>query len=146
MPRYVRNIDGHNQPVTISVNIDINQTIVIGDLILIDATTRKGQVGVAASATLIGIANAAITTGGTVTTADNIPVILLDSAIFRIDYIGTTKTSLVEADLYSTLFDLANKTSIDLDDTTGGMCRVVGYDNTNKTADVVFARANYALA
>lgn len=146
MPSYVRNIDGRNQPVTISVNIAASQTIEMGDLIQINATSRKGEKAVAASDTLIGIANASIATGSAVTEDDNIPVILLDGAIIRVGYVGTEKTSLAEGDLYSTLFDLADEKSIGLDDTTGGMCRVVAYDNEKNTADVVIARANYALA
>lgn len=133
-----------NLSTTVFVNIGASQTINVGDLIQIDGTTRKGVVAVAASATLIGIAEEAITTGASVTTADNIPVTLLKGQVMRIDFTGSTKTTLAETDLYSTAFDLSDKKTINLDDTTGGMCKVLAYDNTNGTADVVVADANLA--
>lgn len=135
---------GENEPTTVYVNIGANQTVAIGDLIQIDATTRKGVVGVAASTTLIGIAEKAITTGATVTSADNIPATLIRDAVFRIDYVGATKTTLAETDLYSTSFDLSDKKTMNLDDTTGGMLKVLAFDNTKKTADVVCTTANIA--
>jgi hypothetical protein len=61
------------------------------------------------------------------------------------DYTGSSKTSLADTDLVTTLFDIDNGTTIDLDDTTGGMCSVVAYDNDNDTADVIFAAANIAI-
>lgn len=146
MARFIRSqITGGNTPCTEWVNIDVSQTIVVGDLIQIDATSRLGKVAVAASTSLYGIAEKAITTGGSVTAADKIPVTLLKGAVIRMDYTTGTKTSLVDTDKYSTKFDLASKTNMSLDDTTGGMCQVLGYDNTAKTADVVIAEANLAI-
>ncbi|MNT26768.1 hypothetical protein D3C72_1623620 [compost metagenome] len=145
MARYVETIDGRNQAVTKFINIDANQTIKTGDLIQINGATGKGVVAVAASTTLIGIAQKDITTGATVTSKDNIPVTLLKSAVVRIDYTGTTKSSLAETDLYTVKFDLGSKNTVNLDDTTGGMCQVIAYDNTKKTADVVFTAASQVL-
>lgn len=143
--RYIKHIDGRNQPVVEYFNVAASQTINAGDLVQVNATSRKIEAAVAASTTLIGVAHKSITTGASVTSSDNIPVVLLKNAVFRTTYVGTTKTTLVETDLYTTKFDLSDKTAINLDDTLGGMASVLNYDNTKKTADVVFATANLAF-
>jgi hypothetical protein len=145
MATYKKSITGRNEPVTVNLNIAASQTINEGDLIQIDATSRKGEAAVVASTTLIGIAQTAITTGASVDDTDSIPVTLLEGAVIRIAYTGSTKTTLAETDLYSTSFDLSDKKTLNLDDTTGGMCKVLAFDNDNDTADVVIARANLAL-
>jgi hypothetical protein len=145
MATYKKSITGRNEPVTVNLNIAASQTITAGDLLQINATSRKGEAAVAASSALFGIAQADITTGASVTSADSIPVTLLEGAVIRIAYTGSTKTTLAETDLYSTAFDLSDKKTLNLDDTTGGMCKVLAYDNDNDTADVVIARANLAL-
>ncbi|MNH83817.1 hypothetical protein D3C73_362210 [compost metagenome] len=139
MARFIEMIDGRNQAVVKYFNVGASQTIKAGDAVQIDGTTGKLIAAVAGSTTLIGVANRDITTGGTVTSKDNIGVTLFKNSVFRFGYTGTTKTSLSEADLYTVKFDLGNKTTINLDDTTGGMCQVIAYDNTKKTADVVIS-------
>lgn len=139
MARFIEMIDGRNQAVVKNFNVGASQTINEGDIVQIDATTRKLVVGVAASTTLVGIANRSITTGASPTAKDNIGVTLFKNAVVRVPYVGTTKTTLAETDLYTTKFDLNDKTSINLDDTTGGMCQVIAYNNTAKTADVVIS-------
>lgn len=139
MARFIEMIDGRNQAVVKYFNVGANQTIKEGDALQIDAATGKVVAAVAASTTLIGTANKDITTGGTVTAKDNIGVTLFKNSVFRFPYSGTTKTTLAETDLYTVKFDLANKNSINLDDTTGGMCQVIAYDNAKKTADVVIS-------
>lgn len=139
MARFIETIDGRNQAVVKNFNVGASQTINEGDLVQIDATSRKIVAAVAASTTLVGIANRSITTGASVTSKDNIGVTLLKSVVVRVSYVGTTKTTLAETDLYTTKFDLNDKNSINLDDTTGGMCQVIAYDNTQKTADVVIS-------
>lgn len=139
MARFIEMIDGRNQAVVKYFNVGANQTIKEGDALQIDAATGKVVVAVAASTTLIGTANKDITTGATVTAKDNIGVTLFKNSVFRFSYVGTTKTTLDEVDLYTKKFDLSDKRTINLDDTTGGMCQVIAYDNTNKTADVVIS-------
>lgn len=139
MARFIEMIDGRNQAVVKYFNVGASQTIKEGDALQIDAATGKVVVAVAASTTLIGVANKDITTGSTVTSKDNIGVTLFKNSVFRFPYSGTTKTTLAETDLYTVKFDLANKNSINLDDTTGGMCQVIAYDNAKKTADVVIS-------
>jgi hypothetical protein len=134
-----------NVPIIVHVAIDVSQTINVGDLVQIDATSRKGEVAVAASTTIVGIAMEPITTGGTVTDADTIPVALVRGQVVRIAYAtGGTKTSFADTDKYTTAYDLSNKTTLNPDDTTGGMCYVQDYDNTQDTVDVIFAAASLA--
>jgi len=138
--RSARNAD--NVPIIVHVAIDDSQTIAIGDLIQVDGTSRKGEVAVAASSTIVGIAQEAITTT-TATAADVIPVLLVRGQVIRmaVDQTGTKKT-FADTDKYTTAYDLKDKTSINPDDTTGGMCYVQAYDNTANTVDVIFADAN----
>ena len=142
MSRYIRSISGYNEPVNVNWRVDVSQTIAEGDIVQIDATSRYLEAAAPASTTLVGIAMQSITTGASVTADDSIDVIPLTGIVVRMAYTGVTKTSLADTDLLTTLFDIDNGTTIDLDDTTGGMCSVVDYDNTNDTADVIFAAAN----
>ena len=146
MARYLCSaVTGTNDPKTSTLKIGASQAIAIGDVLAIDATTKLGIVGVGASAALYAIAAAAITTGSTVTAVDKIPVTLLKDAVIRIPFITAgTKKTFADTDLFITKFDLKDKVSIDPDDTTGGMCHVVAYDNTALTVDVVFDDANLA--
>lgn len=138
--RSSRNAD--NVPVIVHVAIDDSQTIAVGDLIQIDGTSRKGVVAVAASTTIAGIAQEAITTT-TATAADVIPVALVRGQVVRmaVDQTGTKKT-FADTDKYTTAYDLKNKTSVNPDDTTGGMLYVQAYDNTANTVDMIFDDAN----
>jgi hypothetical protein len=142
MSRYIRSISGYNDPVAVKWRVDVSQTITAGDIVQIDATSRWLEAAAPASTTLVGIALQSITTTASVTVADSIDILPLEGIIVRMAYTGVTKTSLADTDLLTTLFDIDNGTTIDLDDTTGGMCSVVDYDNTNDTADVIFAAAN----
>lgn len=142
MSRYIRSNSGYNDPVEVRWRVAVSQTIAVGDVVQLDATSRYIEAAEPASTTLVGIAQEAITTTATITASDEIGIIPLTGIVVRMKYVGTTKTSLADTDLATTLFDIDNGTTIDLDDTTGGMCSVVAYDNTLKTADVVFAAAN----
>ncbi|WP_199614648.1 hypothetical protein [Paenibacillus alkalitolerans] len=143
MARYIKSLSGYNQPITMKVLVAASQTIEEGDLLQV--ASGRASTAVAASTTIIGIALEAVTTGASVDDDDTVLVQLIADAVIRIDYTGTTKTSLANADLYGTAFDLSDEKTINLDDTTGGMCFVVGFDNTEDTADVVINRANLVL-
>lgn len=142
--RSAKNAD--NVPIIVHLAIGDSQTINVGDLIQIDATSRKGVVAVAASTTIVGIAQQDITTT-TATSADVIPVVLVRREVVRmaVSQAGTKKT-FADTDKYTTAYDLLDKTTINPDDTTGGMCYVQGFDNTANTVDVIFADANLANA
>ena len=136
-------ITDSNVPLIVWVPIDVSQTIAVGDLIQVDGTSRKGELAVPASTTLVGIAQAPITTGVSVTAADQIPVALIRGFVVRLDvYQGGSKKTFADTDKYTTLYDLETATSVDPDDTTGGMCCVQAYDNTAHTVDVVFTAAS----
>lgn len=132
-----------NVPIVIGgLLVDDNQTITAGDLVQIDATSRKVKSAVAASATIVGIANQSITTT-TATASDTISVTLVRNQVVRIPfYTGGSKTSFAQTDLYTTAYDLRNSNQVNPDDTTGGMCYIQAYDNTNDTVDVIFGTAN----
>lgn len=146
-PKYIRSIvSGNNNPSIEWFPVDVSQTINEGDWVQIDSSSRKLEVATAASTTLVGIAAAAITTGGAVTDADRIPVILARFAVIRMPFTAAgSKKTFAQTDLYSTKFDLSNKTTVDPDDTTGGMMQIVDYDNDALTVDVVCAGANQFL-
>lgn len=146
MAKIVRSARGANQDAPVVwLPIDVSQTIEIGDLIQLDGTSRKGEVAVAASTTLVGIAQQAITTGVSVTAEDQIPVSIIRGMVVRlnVDQTGSKKT-FDDTDKYTTAYDLKDEVSVNPDDTTGGMCYVQEYDNTAHTVDVIFADANLA--
>lgn len=140
--RSAKNAD--NVPIIVWIAMADSQTINRGDLIQINSSSRKGEAAVAASTTIVGIAEQAITTT-TATAADIIPVAIVRREVVRmaVSQAGTKKT-FADTDKYTTAYDLLNKTTIAPDDTTGGMCYVQAYDNTNNTVDVIFADANLA--
>lgn len=140
--RSAKNAD--NVPIIVWVAMADSQTIALGDFIQINGTSRKGEAAVAASTTIVGIAQQAITTT-TATAADVIPVALVRREVVRIavSQAGTKKT-FADTDKYTTAYDLLDKKTIAPDDTTGGMCYVQAYDNTLNTVDVIFADANLA--
>lgn len=119
-----------------NICVNINQTIVEGDLLVI-SSGKISKAGAAASG-IIGFAKSAITTGGTVTAADKVQVAIYPSrGILRVTFTPGTKTTITDADMYGTYFDIDANQKMLLDDTTGGMLAVVAYDNTAKWADVV---------
>lgn len=146
MPSIVRSYTTDtNVPIIIGgLLVADNQTIVAGDLVQINGTSRKVEAAAAASTTIIGIADNSITTT-TATANDVISVTLARSQVVRIPFTNAgTKKTFAQTDLYTTAFDLLNKTTLAPDDTTGGMCYVQAYDNTNLTVDVIIGTANQA--
>lgn len=144
MPSIVRSYTTDtNVPIVVGgLLVADSQTIVAGDLVQINGTSRKVEVAVAASTTIIGIANNSITTT-TATVADVLSVTLIRGQVIRLPFTNAgTKKTFAQTDLYTTAYDLLNKTTVAPDDTTGGMCYVQAYDNTNLTVDVIFATAN----
>lgn len=145
MAKIVRSVtNDSNVPIIRHLLVDDSQTINIGDLLQIESTSGKLEVAVAASTSIVGIAMEAITTA-TATAADVIPVALVKDQVIRIDVDQTgTKKTFDQSDYFLTAYDLKNKTSINPDDTTGGMCYVVDSDIDADTADVIIADGNLA--
>lgn len=133
MARFIEMIDGRNQAVVKYFNVGANQNIKEGDAVQIDSATGKLVAAVAASTSLVGVANRSITTGGTVSAKDNIGVTLFKNSAFRFAYTGADPT---EVDLYTAKVDLDDVLTIDMDATTGNFV-VIAYDTKNKTVDVV---------
>ncbi|MNP71660.1 hypothetical protein D3C76_1680780 [compost metagenome] len=70
---------------------------------------------------------------------------LVRNQVVRIPFAtGGTKTTFAQTDLYTTAYDLSNKTTLNPDDTTGGMCYIQAYNNTQANVDVIFAVASLA--
>lgn len=133
-------LDGRlNDAVKIAVNI--NQTIAIGDLLVISSGKASVAAAAPTAATVLGVATSAITTGGTVTAADTVFYEPIRGRRVRAKYTGSSKTSLTDADL-GTTFDLSDKVTVNLDDTTGGICVAVGYNNDNDTIDFIATGAS----
>lgn len=143
MAKYLYNVDGRNQPVTLTIPVAASQTIEEGDLVEMDGS-GKGQPAQAESDTIIGIAQYGIETGASVDESDAIAVTSVEGIAFQIDVTGSDIT---DSDLFGdTVFDLSDEKTLNQADTTNGMLKVLAYDNDNNTADVVVQRANYALA
>jgi len=147
IPQWVRSLfTGNNNPDVDYFNVAASQTIVTGDFVQINATSGLLEAAAAASTTIVGIANSDITTGGSVTDADNIPVVLAKNSVIRMNFTDAgTKKTFTQADLYTKSYDLSNKTTVNPDDTTGGMMQIVAFDNTKLTVDVVVLNANQYL-
>lgn len=140
--RSAKNSD--NTPIVVNVNVADSQTIVAGDLVQINGTSRLAEAAVAASTTIVGIANNSITTT-TATAADVLSITLVRREVVRMAVSqGGSKKTFATTDKYTTAYDLLDKVSIAPDDTTGGMCYVQSYNNTLNTVDVIFADANLA--
>lgn len=137
---YRYDLSGRCDPVVVKWPAGPNQTITKG--MLLSVSSGKAVAAAAGTTAVLGVAVSGKTTGGTVTDNDTVEVIIpTPTAVFEVNYTGNTKTSLNSSDL-TTAFDLANANTIDLDDTVGGMCCVVGFDNVKKTADIVFKRSS----
>lgn len=142
MARFVRSIIGYNDPIEIPWRVAASQTINEGDLVEIDATSRYLKAAAASSTTIAGIAQQSITTGATVTPNDKITILPVTDVVVRVQFTGATKKTLADTDLATTKFNLKDPQTIDLDNTTGGMCTVVDYDNDLTYADVLIADAS----
>lgn len=142
---YKRSLD-HSQPMVEKVHVAASQTIKAGMLLAISSgLAAKAAAGASA---VLGIALADITTASSVGDDDQIPVLILNSkSVIRCKYTGSSKESLAAADKFGTAFDIAvdgtsGVQTLNLDDTTDGFLKVVGYNNTAKTADVVVKDAS----
>lgn len=139
-PQWLRSLfTGNNNPDIDYFSVGANQTIKTGDVVQINATTGLLEVAVAASTTIVGLANSDITTGATVTD-ENIPVVLVRGAVLRLNFsTAGAKKTFTQADLFKA-YELTDPITID-PNTTGGMMQLVAYDNDKLTADVVVTTA-----
>jgi hypothetical protein len=61
--------------------------------------------------------------------------------IITAEFTGSGKTSLADTDL-GTVFDLSDENTVNLDDTSGGICLCVGYNNEKGTIDFILTEAS----
>lgn len=143
MAQFVKSLmNGNNNPDVDYFYVAASQTIKVGDIVQVDPTTKLLEVAEAASTTIVGIANSDIITASG-ETDKTIPVVLVRDAVIRMAFTDAgTKKTFTQADKYVTKFDISNPTTVNPDDTTGGMMQVYGYDNDKLTVDVVVSRAN----
>lgn len=100
-----------------------------GGLVTFSAGTVIKATSAPTAGTIVGIADATVTAGGTVGVE-----FITGGKIVRATYTGSTKTTLADADL-GKVFDLTSDLVVNLDDVTGGACHCVGYDNLAKAID-----------
>jgi len=105
-----------------------------GDLVVVSANTVVKAAAAPTAATVLGIALKTVAATGYV------DVELVADRIITAKYVTGSKTSVVDADK-TKVFDLTDAQSINLDDTTGGCCFCVGYDNVAKTMDFLVTEA-----
>jgi hypothetical protein len=134
-----------NTQLSRTIGVAASQTINPGDLLQINSTSKLLEAAVAASTTIAGIAEKAITTTASPALTDAISITLVKGEVIRAAVSqGGTKKAFATTDKYLTLYDLLDKNTIAPDDTTGGMCAVQGYDNTLNTVDFIIVDANLA--
>ena len=136
---YLFDIDGA-EPMVIALTAATGTSFESGDLLAFSS----GLVGkaAAASTSIAGVAVEGVTNAPAGT---KVQVLVSRGSVFRTGYTTGTKTSLADADI-GTAFDLdsVDQTTISLDDTSGGMCILVAYDNAAKTADVLIKGRTFA--
>lgn len=134
-----------NVSVSRTFGVAASQTINIGDLLQINTTSKLLEAAVAASTTIAGIAEQAITTTASPALTDVCSITLIRGEVVRMPFtVAGTKKTFSTTDKYLIAFDILDKNSLAPDDTTGGMCYVQDYNNTNLTVDVIFGSANLA--
>ena len=105
-----------------------------GSLCVITSNTAVKSAAAPTAATVFGIALATVAA----TAVGSFE--LVSNRIITAKYTGSSKTSLTDADL-TKVFDLTDDLTVNLDDTTGGCCFCVGYDNVAKTMDFLVTEA-----
>lgn len=129
---YKYDIDGA-EPISIALPCVTSTSFDAGDIV--EFSSGLIRKAVAGSTAIAGVAVEGVVSAAA---GQKVQVLVSRGAIFRVKYTPGTKTSLTNADR-GTAFDLdaSNAKTINLDDTTGGMCVVIDFDNVAKTADVL---------
>lgn len=123
--------------------VGASQSIKAGDILV-----KSGQYVVKAASgpsanTIAGVAVEDITTDGTVNGDELIKVDINPNMTYTMNYTGSTKTSVDNKDL-GKQFDLGSDAqTINLDDTTGGFLECIGYNNDEKTMNVIIRSRVY---
>lgn len=121
----------------IKMNVAANQTIKKDDVLVLSAGL-VAKAGAAATA-LLGVAGDDITTGASpVAGVDAIHVYIQPGIVYTVPYTPGTKTTFAQADIGSGFGILATG-NINPDNTTQAVAKILDYNNTAKTVDVVIA-------
>lgn len=140
---WLKNLFEGQVPTYRRVKVGLNQTITAGDVLAVSGGYAVVAAAGAAAGTILGVAEEAVTS--TTAGVKDVRVNVSPYGVFEVNYTGATKTFLADTDLYDTAFDLnATADGINLDDTLGGFCRVIGYDNIKKTAHVIIGNRLFA--
>lgn len=130
---YKYDING-SEPMVLSLTVATGVSFDENDILEFDGSGLV-QLAAAGSTRIAGVAVEGVVNAPAGT---KVQVLVSKGAVYRVTYTPGTKTNLAGADR-GVAFDLkttARKT-IDLDDVTAGMCIVVDFNNTEKTADVL---------
>lgn len=141
--QYIRSLWGTGGPTILRVIVGNSQTIVKGDLIMVDASNGKAVKAGAAATGIIGIATGPITTGVAAVDTDVLDVIAVDTnSVIRVgNYEGSTVDAATSAMCWGfAKYDLHSSGLIDFNDTTGGFMIPVAVSN-GKFTDVVISGA-----
>lgn len=140
--QYLRSLWGTGGPTVLKVVVGASQTILKGDLIIVDASNGKAIVGGAAATGIIGIAMSDLTTGATVTDDDTLDVIAIDrNSVLRVkNYVGGTTDAATSAMCYGFAAYDYKDGEIDFNDVTGGFMKPIA-PSANGYTDVVISAA-----
>jgi hypothetical protein len=141
--RYLRSIWGTGAPTVMRVPVGYSQTIVKGDLIMVDASNGYAIQAGAAATGIIGIATGSVTT--TASEYGELDVIAIgpDSVIRGYNYeAGSVDAADASMILGFALYDIRSDGKIDFNDTTGGFIKPIAVSDTvNSTTDFVISAA-----
>lgn len=120
---------------SVKLPVATNQTIKKDDPVVL-SSGLVAKAGAAATA-LLGVAADDITTGASFNAAtDYLSVYIQPGIVYTVPYTAGTKTSFANADI-GTGFGVLSTGNINPDNTTQGVAKIVGFDNTAKTVDVI---------
>lgn len=134
--KFLKRLGGDCIAPVLELPVKANEAHVSGKAVNLE--TGLCTVGTTGDTAIVGVANETLT--ATVDGEKLEVVLALGDVVFEVDYVGTTKTSLTNADIGTAFNMVATGDKIDLDNTTGGMWVVVGFDNDAKKAHVVLSR------
>ena len=139
MLNFAYKIAGPSDYVTREFKVAINQTLVFGQVVtLVEGLVTAHEDD---DTTILGVTLAAKTTGGTVTAADVVMVLIPADCVFTVGISqDSDKTDCVDADLGNLVGFLDSGLEISLDDVTNHSARIVDWDNDKKIAYVILQR------
>lgn len=138
--QYVRSLWGTGGPTVMRVVVGNSQSIVKGDLIMVDGSNGNCIEAGAAADNIVGIALHAVTTGAA-TTADLDVIVLDEKSVIRVvNYTGGSVDAATSAMCWGkALYDTQSDGKIDFNDTTGGFLIPIAVSAATTTDCVISA-------